>query len=252
MRAMLELDRLVAALCEARARAHVGTFGDEQCAPRAVLIRHDVDLSLDAAVALGEALASAAIRSTFFLRLRGDGYNLASGTSARAIQALTRASHRVGLHWEPPAEPLSAADVNASIVAEFERFASLIPAGVTPVGVVSVHRPPSWALRIPFPAPFANTYATPYFDCQGTIYQSDANGGFDWDKLTLNLRDDRWRVFQLLIHPEWWTVPAHDHASVYDTLTAQHAARHAAWLSSEVKAFGPLHLASSCIRSQVS
>src|SRR5262249_9780858 len=66
--------------------------------PGVVILRHDVDLSLDAAIAIAEVEAEEAAWSTWFLMTRSVFYNLASSEGERAISRLHELGHRVAHH----------------------------------------------------------------------------------------------------------------------------------------------------------
>lgn len=66
---------------------------------RFVLMRHDVELSLEAALVLGEADHAAGIRSTFFLQFGAD-YNLFDPDSAGIVRRLLDLGHDLGLHYD--------------------------------------------------------------------------------------------------------------------------------------------------------
>ena len=63
-----------------------------------MLLRHDVDLSLDAALRMAELEAEAGAAATYFLMTRSEFYNLDSPSGAAAIERLRELGHRVGLH----------------------------------------------------------------------------------------------------------------------------------------------------------
>jgi hypothetical protein len=63
-----------------------------------LVIRHDVDLSLDAALRMAEVEADAGAWSTWFLMTRSVFYNLASEDGARAIARLRELGGRVAHH----------------------------------------------------------------------------------------------------------------------------------------------------------
>ena len=66
--------------------------------PGTVLLRHDVDLSLDAALRMAELEAEAGAQATYFLMTGSVFYNLASHEGERALARLRELGHRVGLH----------------------------------------------------------------------------------------------------------------------------------------------------------
>ena len=67
-------------------------------APGDLLLRHDVDLSLDAALTLAELEAEAGAQATYFLMTQSVFYNLASPEGEHALGRLRELGHGVGLH----------------------------------------------------------------------------------------------------------------------------------------------------------
>ncbi len=66
--------------------------------PGTVLLRHDVDLSLDAALRMAEVEAAAGAQATYFLMTGSVFYNLNSHEGEHALARLRELGHRVGLH----------------------------------------------------------------------------------------------------------------------------------------------------------
>src|SRR6266487_4453075 len=73
-------------------------FFDREPEPGTVLLRHDVDLSLDAALRMAELEADAGAAATYFLMTRSEFYNLDSASGESAVERLRSLGHRVGLH----------------------------------------------------------------------------------------------------------------------------------------------------------
>ena len=71
---------------------------DAEPVPGVVILRHDVDLSLEAALVMAELEAEEGAWSTWFLMTRSVFYNLASAEGARAIARLRELGHRVAHH----------------------------------------------------------------------------------------------------------------------------------------------------------
>jgi hypothetical protein len=82
------------------ARAGGYRFATFDGAPAAgdVILRHDVDLALDAALRMAELEAEAGAVATYFLMTRSVFYNLASAEGERAVARLRELGHRVGHH----------------------------------------------------------------------------------------------------------------------------------------------------------
>ena len=97
-----DLLHYVELLDAARAGGYRFAFFDHE--PRAgdVLLRHDVDMSLAAAVTMAELEAEREVRATYFLMTRSDFYNLDSRSGIAAIARLRELGHRIGLHGVYP------------------------------------------------------------------------------------------------------------------------------------------------------
>jgi hypothetical protein len=149
--------------------------------PGDLLLRHDVDLSLGAALAMAEVEAEAGAWSTWFLMTRSVFYNLASREGEAALARLRALGGRIAHHAVWPHVDLD------------DAF------GFEPV--VAWHNPEPGYMVEPV-AGARNVMAAPFFEPDH--YRSDSNqhwrrgcpddalarGEFDW--------------LQLLIHPEIW------------------------------------------------
>ena len=71
---------------------------DDVPEPGRLFLRHDVDLTLDAAVVMARLEAELGIATTYLLMTESLFYNLASAEGAEAIAELRALGHRVGLH----------------------------------------------------------------------------------------------------------------------------------------------------------
>jgi hypothetical protein len=150
--------------------------------PGLIVLRHDVDLTLEAALQLAELEAEAGVHATYFLMTESVFYNLASSEGRAALERLRSLGHRVGLHAVWPRAVLD------------DRFDA----------VVAWHNPDPDYLFAPLDGA-VNVMAPPWFAPES--YRSDSNqhwrhgcphedlaaGGFEW--------------LQLLTHPEIWVYP---------------------------------------------
>ena len=167
-------------------------FFDREPQEGDLFLRHDVDMSLDATLAMAELEAGRGARATYFLMTRSDFYNLDGRAGERALARLRELGHRVGLHAVHPDAALD------------DRFDP----------VLAWHTPDPGYMNEPV-AGVVNAYRPPWFD--PACYRSDSNqhwrngcpheqlaaGGFEW--------------LQLLVHPEIWV---YDGASMRATMLA--------------------------------
>lgn len=78
------------------------TTFDESPEPGHLFLRHDIDLSLDAALRMAELEAEHGVRTTYLLMTESIFYNLASSEGVSAIARLRELGHAVGLHAVHP------------------------------------------------------------------------------------------------------------------------------------------------------
>jgi hypothetical protein len=185
--------------------AHAGGYRfagfDRAPEPGDLLLRHDVDLSLDAALAMAEVEAGAGAWSTWFLMTRSVFYNLDSPAGERALVRLGELGHRIAHHAVWP-------DVDLD-----ERFE----------GTVAWHNPDPEYMSAPIEGA-ANVMAAPWFD--PAHYRSDSNQRWRHGCPHEELARGAFEWLQLLVHPEIWVF---DGATMGETmrsfLDADRAAR---------------------------
>ncbi len=166
-------------LAAARAGGYRFTGFDRSPEPGDLILRHDVDLSLDAAVCLAEVEAEAGAWSTWFLMTRSVFYNLASHEGERAISRLRDLGGRIAHHAVWP-------DVDLD-----ERFEP----------IVAWHNPDPEYMSQPL-AGATNVMTAPWFDPDH--YRSDSNGRWRHGCPHPGLERGEPEWLQLLIHPEVW------------------------------------------------
>ena len=163
------------------ARAGGYRFARFDRAPEAgdLILRHDVDLSLDAALRLAEVEAKVGAWSTWFLMTRSVFYNFASHEGEQAIARLRELGGRIAHHAVWPHIDLD------------ERFEPM----------VAWHNPDPGYMSEPIPGA-TNVMTVPWFDPEH--YRSDSNRRWrhGCPHPGLERREPDW--LQLLIHPEIW------------------------------------------------
>jgi hypothetical protein len=145
-----------------------------------VILRHDVDLSLDAAVRMAELESDAGASATYFLMTESVFYNLDSSEGVAAIERLRQLGHRVAQHAVYPNAPRD------------ERFDP----------VVAWHNPDPEYMRAPLPDGRINVMQDPWFD--PPTYRSDSNQHWRSGCPHDDLRAGAFPWLQLLTHPEIW------------------------------------------------
>ncbi len=185
----------------------IQTFEQDQGGEGVVLLRHDVDKSVERALEIAAVERERGIRASYFFLLRSRMYNLLEPeTRARAL-TIADMGHSIGLHVDQgrisshPHEDQRALVV--SISEEIQLFEAIV--GRRSSRCISFHNPSravvGWS---PSPVDFTSTYA-PRFMPPRTKYISDSNAHWrEGDPIPL-LGQTVWPRVQILIHPLWWT-----------------------------------------------
>lgn len=163
--------------------------------PGDLVIRHDVDLSLRAAVLMAEVEAEAGAWSTWFLMTRSVFYNLASEEGERAIARLRELGGRIAHHAIWPHVDLD------------ERFEP----------VVAWHNPDLSYVADPIDGA-TNVMAPPFYD--PNAFRSDSNHrwghrGKNHDCPHAELAGGGLEWLHVVIHPAIWV---YDGATMRDTM----------------------------------
>ena len=147
-----------------------------------LFLRHDVDLSLAAAVEMAELEAELEVQATYLLMTESVFYNLASEEGERALARLRELGHRIGLH---AVYPRAARD---------ERFDP----------VLAWHNPDPAYMREPVHG-MVNVMQALWFSPE--TYRSDSNQQWRSGCPHEELRAGAYPWLQLLTHPEIWAYP---------------------------------------------
>jgi hypothetical protein len=176
----------------ARSGGYRFAFFDHEPDARELLLRHDVDLSLDAALQLAELEHDLAAQATYFLMTESVFYNLASPEGEHALERLRSLGHRIGLHAVWPRAHLD------------DRFDP----------VVAWHNPePEYMSRTVDGA--ANVMEPRFFSPDR--YRSDSNQHWRHGCPHEELAAGAFEWLQLLTHPEIWVYPG---ATMRETMAA--------------------------------
>jgi hypothetical protein len=157
-----------------------------------LFLRHDVDLSLDAALRMAELEADAGATATYFVMTESVFYNLASKEGVAALGRLRALGHRVGLHAVYP---------NARLDERFDP-------------VVAWHNPDPEYMSAPIGGA-VNVMQDGWFD--PATYRSDSNQRWRSGCPHEELRSGAFAWLQLLTHPEIWAYPG---ATMGETMRA--------------------------------
>jgi len=167
---------------------------------RFVIMRHDVEFSLEGALTLANEDHAAGVRSTFFLQF-GSDYNIFEQESATQVKRLLELGHDIGLHYDVGLLERSNADpvvLARQMIDLMESFWS------TKIHAVSPHFPMRFGRRLEIPG-VVDAYDPLYFS--EIKYLSDSTQV--WREGVVTSLLDRYDRIQLLTHEYHWSEEGH-------------------------------------------
>jgi hypothetical protein len=165
-----------------------------------LILRHDVDFDLKAAVKMAELEASNGWRSCYFVLVRSEFYNLFSKTASSALGRIAEFGHTIGLHFDARLYPNGADHLLQGLKEEFDLVEQVAQRKVE---TFSLHRPQADAFdgTVSLEGRM-DAYAPRYTKQMG--YCSDSRGGWHHGEPLDHDAVQSSRGLQLLTHPLWW------------------------------------------------
>jgi len=182
-------------------------YDDADPGARHLILRHDVDMSLQAAEAIADIENDLGVKGCYFVLVRTEMYNIFSAASHHSLRRIGELGHEIGLHLD--------ASFYGNDVALLEEAAARecdILEGATgkPVTAISFHRPAASLLDHDEPlAGRPHAYQHRYFKQMG--YCSDSRGAWHHGHPLENEAVQQNRALQLLTHPIWWSPGKAEH-----------------------------------------
>ena len=179
-------------------------FGREPWRGRTLMLRHDVDYSLDLAVALAQVNAKLDVSGTFFVLARAHSYNPRSRKSLERLAELHALGQKLGVH---------VAGGEEDIAADFESLASHLPVEK----VFSWHNPTPAVMDASrdreVVAGLTNVYSKRFLE--DALYRSDSNFDRSFEQLVTAFASGADAV-HMLIHPINWVAGGDSMLDVFE------------------------------------
>lgn len=178
----------------------IASFKDLAPTGHQLILRHDLDMSIDAAISVAETEHYLGVSATYFVLLRSEMYNPFSQRGRSALLRIAALGHEIGLHLDASLYEDSVEALNAAAQSECSALEAIIN---QPVGVISFHRPaPSLRGLDRKIAGRRHTYEPAFFSDIG--YCSDSRGGWHHGHPLDHEAVTGGKSLQLLTHPIWW------------------------------------------------
>jgi len=165
-----------------------------------VILRHDVDCSLKAALTMAKIESDLEIQSTYFILLTSDFYNPFSIDSSKFIRGILKLGHKIGLHYDENFIIKSSLDPTETIQKQIDILDHHFD---TSIDAVSAHEsigfPPQ--LQFDLPSNVKNAYSEKFV--VERKYISDS--AMYWRENCFCQNFLNYKKMQILIHPMWWS-----------------------------------------------
>lgn len=170
-------------------------------AKRQLILRHDIDMSIAAALPMAEAEAALNMRAVYFVLVRTEFYNPWSEQGQAALQAIAGLGHEIGLHFDATIYGDDPDSLETAAAAECAVLEAIME---TPVQTISFHRPVQSLQGLAGNlAGRRHAYEPRFFAEMG--YCSDSRGGWFHGAPLDHPAVGEGRAIQVLTHPIWWT-----------------------------------------------
>lgn len=170
---------------------------------RVVILRHDIDYSLDKAVALAELERELGVSSTYFVLLTSEFYNLLSKDNLSKISKIGKLGHDIGLHFDEVNYSEEYYKDHGGIESVILEEVNLLKQ-ITGIDVdsVSMHRPSKKTLESNIDlGPVINSYGQQFF--QDFKYVSDSRRRWREDIVAI-INSEKYAKLHILTHAFWY------------------------------------------------
>ena len=199
------------------------TFHDARERDEFVIMRHDVEFSVDRAYQLAQIEKSMDFTSTYFFQWTNNSYNILSKKNTDMIREMHEEGHTIGLHYA--LNGLSdLEEIKAKIMLEIKVLSSMLG---FEIDTFSVHRPNKEILKANLKIDgIINAYEDNFF-----TYAEEVNEKSELNVKYISDAQHRWnygipdrdtilnhKKVQILTHPYSWTEEGHDNLDNFKTL----------------------------------
>ncbi len=168
---------------------------------KSVILRHDIDMDIDMAVQMASLEERAGVRSTYFVLLSSNFYNVFSGRNQRNLGRILEMGHEVGLHFDEAKYDFAPDDMVTAIEEEVSILERCLGCEVA---TVSMHRPSQATLEADYRirgGRVVNSYGKVFFRDHKYVSDSRRRWREDVEAVTESGAYDR---LHILTHPFWY------------------------------------------------
>lgn len=191
---------------------------------RCVILRHDIDNDIEKALALAKIEKQEGVKSTYFVLVTSDFYNVYSSRSVKLLQGILDCGHEIGLHFDEVRYPEICTPENAKEkILEEARFLGVVLG--KEIKSVSMHRPSEMMLEANLEIPgITNSYGKIFF--KDFKYLSDSRKRWR-EPIVEIIASEQYKRLHILTHAIWYNkenVSIHD--SIYNFVNTGNRSRY--------------------------
>jgi len=166
-----------------------------------LVLRHDVDQSLEQSLKIAIIENRYDIKSTFFLWLKSPFYNIFEKKYTDIIYNIIKLGHQIGLHFDESIYKIeNKKDLNKFVEKEINLIKTYFDINIY---AVSMHRPSKWLLNNDVKLnKYVNTYEKRFF--KDFKYLSDSRRQWIEGCICNKIDVKKYNKLHILIHPFWW------------------------------------------------
>lgn len=167
---------------------------------KVVILRHDIDTSLEKALRIAEIEKELNIYSTYFILLSTDFYNINSEKSLKIVKEIKRLGGKIGLHFDEKKYKINAQEDYIKYVNYELNILSRILN--EKIDIVSMHRPSKEFLEMDLEIPnVINSYQKVFFNKFKYISDSRMNWRENVEEI---IEKNQYKALHILTHPFWY------------------------------------------------
>lgn len=179
------------------------SYTDWEYNKRCVILRHDIDYDIEKAVKMAELEYSGGVKSTYFVLLTSDFYNVFSRENIIRLKEITKRGHAIGLHFDEVQYP-EIAENRLAMCKMIQYEADILGQAIGQrVTIVSMHRPGKFILEADLQIPeIINSYGQEYF--RKFKYLSDSRRRWR-EPVEDIIKSGQYKRLHILTHAFWYS-----------------------------------------------
>lgn len=179
---------------------HVADYHNYKSHEKVVILRHDVDMSLEKAVEMAYLEKKYGVKSTYYILISSEFYNIYSKRAIMCIKEIMKCGHSIGLHFDE--ERYNHSD---NLIKCMEKELSILELCIgEQVKSISMHRPSSKTLESDYVikgGTVVNSYSKEFFS--DFKYVSDSRKHWREDAISI-IESNEYKRLHILTHPIWY------------------------------------------------